>query len=296
MTTDANAGPENATITFSDEDVAAAMSVITRDLDGEIRELVTLTDEELLALDGVQHEQITALPWVAQNAPTDEERRLVTAAAMRSFLARGLVVSSAVLDPSAYQEGSTEPLTFQAVPELRGTAVLRRTADAVVVMERATTEGTASSSFYILDIDGRRHALWEAFDDQGIHLFHLVPGHLVVDQIVAFADPLGVLGDADEEPVEVPVDTFASSPEAARLAESRAATTILVARREDSDPVVFTLLDMPDHVVLMEDAVADRHEVRRLGAVSRSTIHAILDPLLPGDAGNGETDGTNPER
>lgn len=265
---------------FSDDDVLVAMDVLTQDLHGEVTELVTLTDEELIALDGAEHEQITPVPWIATNAADTARRELATATAMRSFLARGLVVSSAVTDPRAYREGSMEPLTFEAVPELRATAVLRRTADDVVVMERTTDAGTATSYFYVFDLDGDRRALWEAFGDQGIHLFFLVPGEILVDQMIAFADPQGVIGDVDGEPVEVPAAELTTSEIGQALAQSRAATSVLVARRSSDAPETFTVFARPDRVDLMETSGEGEQTVHRIGTLARASLHSLLDSLL----------------
>ena len=73
---------------------------------------------------------------------------------MRSMISRGIVSSTAVLDPRRYEDGSQEQARMVAVPALQGTMVLRRTADAVLIAERQTERGTAYGYFYLFHVDG----------------------------------------------------------------------------------------------------------------------------------------------
>ncbi|QNN82226.1 hypothetical protein H3H54_14165 [Brachybacterium sp. Z12] len=248
-----------------------------------VTEIVTLTDEELLALDGLERDSLTPTPWVTESAAGPDARALVTAAAMRSMISRGIVTSSTVLDPRRYEEGSQEPARMVAVPALQGTAVLRRTSDAVLIAERKTERGTAYSYFYLFHVEGGVRVLWEAFDAAGFHLFFLLDGATLPEQLLAFVDPVSGAGEDDGDADEVPSAAFATSAAAARLAEARAVTTVLVLHREDTEgPTAFTLFSTPDALELMETDGEGEAAVQRVGAVSTATLTALVEDLITG--------------
>ncbi|GAA1490863.1 hypothetical protein [Brachybacterium sacelli] len=269
---------------FSADDVRIATELLSRPLTEPVTEIVTLTDEELTALDGLQHESLTPTPWLSESAVQQADRALATSAAMRSMMARGIVASSTVVDPRRYEEGSHEPARMLAVPELQGVAVLRRTSDAVIIAERRTERGTAYGYFYVFHVDGGVRVLWEAFDADGFHLFFLLEGDVLAEQLIAFVDPIGGIGEADGEVEEVPAAQFGESPTAARLAGARAVTTVLVLHREAGDPAGFTLLATPEAVELMETDAEGDEAVQRVGAVSRQSLTAILEDVVAGTA------------
>lgn len=270
---------------FSDEDLAAAVAFMTQDLDGEPTEVITLTDEELVAIDGVQHPQPTDLPWVDANAGDGSRRALSAAVAMRSLMARGLILTSANDKPEAYQEGGHEPLRLEALPQLRGISVARRTADAFVLVHRRTSDGAATSYFYLFALDGKRRVLWETFDSSGMHIFHLVPEELLVDQIRVFLDPEGAAGESDGTPVEVAAADFPTSDEAKRLADSRAVSTVAIARAQDESATGFSAFATPDSLVVMEtEGDPEAGGTHRLAPVAAGTLEAMLRSLVEGAA------------
>lgn len=271
--------------TFSRDDLDTAIAVLGQgDEDAEPRELFSLSDEELLAVDGVQHPQMTELPWVEANADAQDLRELAAAVAMRSLLARGLVTTSADADPAAYGPGSRTPLSFDAVPELRGVAVLRRIPEAFVLIRRKTSAGDATSYFYLFQVQGRTRVLWESYDSSGMHVFHLVPAGLLAGQVRAFLDPVAGIGEADGETEEVAVEGFEQSAPAQALADARAVSSVVVVSMADGSTEGFTTFAMTDHLVLMESD----EEHHRLGTVAGGTLEAIVEELtsaaIPQDA------------
>lgn len=275
---------------FSAEDIEIATALLRQPLQEPVTEIVSLTDEELMALDGIEHDPLTPTPWMTRSAVDDDARALATAAAMRSMIARGIVTSSVVLDPRRYEEGSHEPARMVAAPALHGTVVLRRTSDAVLIAERRTERGTAYSYFYLFHLDGAVRVLWEAFDAAGFHLFFLLDGATLPDQFIAFIDPISTVGETDGGIEEVRSAAFPTSPAAARLAEARAVTTVLVLDREDTaGPTAFTLFSTPDGVELMETDGEGESAVQRVGVVSTATLTALIEGLVaatgPGHAG-----------
>lgn len=267
---------------FTAEDVAVAVRLLTRELSEPVTELITLTDEELLAVEGLQKEQITPLPWASANISDGAPKEAATATAMRSLMARGLVTTEAALDPRAFEQDPQRSNRFVSVPELQGTSVARRTADAVVITERITDRGSARSYFYVFRLDEGVRVLWEVFDDMGFHLFFLMEGDTFPEQLLGFADPEGVIGDQDGDPVEVPGADFELSETGQRLAQSRAATSVLVLEREGADPMAMSLFALPDHVELMESVEADGAELRRVGLVAKTTLMQFLQGIVAG--------------
>lgn len=266
------------------EDVKVAMSVLMSKGDSEVAELVSLTDEELIALEGIQHDQILPLPWADDNASSDEHRALVAATAMRSFAARGLITTSTVRDPRAYPEGSQEPATWEVVPELRAVPVLRRTANRVLLMERMTTQGASTSALYVFDLDGEQKCLWEVFDHVGIHLFFIVPAQLAAEQLVAFADPLGAGDASDTPPVVIEESALAGSETGQRLASARAVTSLLLVDQEIDEPRTAKIFALEDHLELMEPVDQSAVSSVRVGGISRTAAVDVIGALaeLPG--------------
>lgn len=268
---------------FSAEDLEIATELLLQVLEEPVTEVVTLTDEELMALDGLEHDPLTPTPWITASATDPEARALVTAAAMRSMISRGIVTSSTVLDPRRFEEGSQEQARLVAVPALQGTVVLRRTSDAVLIAERRTERGTAYGYFYLFHTPGGVRVLWEAFDEAGVHLFFLLDGATLPEQLLAFVDPVSGAGEGDGDLDEVPAAAFATSAAAARLAEARAVTTVLVLDREDTaGPTAFTLFSTPDALELMETSGEGEGAIQRVGAVSAATLAALVEDLVAG--------------
>ncbi|ATG50964.1 hypothetical protein CFK38_05020 [Brachybacterium vulturis] len=269
---------------FSAEDLRIATDLLTRPLTEPVQEIVTLTEEELTALDGLQHEALTPTPWLDETAPDQADRALATSAAMRSMMARGIIASTAVLDPRRYEEGSQDSARMVAVPELQGVAVLRRTSDAVLIAERRTERGIAYGYFYVFHLEDSVRVLWEAFDATGFHLFFLLDGDVLAQQLIAFLDPIDAIGEADGQVEEVPAARFGESATAARLASARAVTSVLVLDRALDAPTGFTLLTTPEAVELMETDGEGSEAVQHVGAVSRRTLTELLDELVAATA------------
>ena len=116
-----------APLQYTPEDVAAA-----RDLLGRARvenapapddpsaaevpaPIVTLSDEQIAAVDGYERRQFVALPWLEQHP---EQRRTAAAVALRGMIAGGQVLTRT----ARHEEGPR----WRAVPEISGCLVLRQ--------------------------------------------------------------------------------------------------------------------------------------------------------------------------
>lgn len=267
---------------YDTNDLAQATGVITQELSEPVELIVSLSDEELLAIEGIQHRQLVPLPWAEKNLRSDEQRAIATATATRSLIARGLVTMDAVKDPRKADEPGPGD---RIAPALRGTVVARRTSDWVVVAERTTSQGRASGLFYVFDIEGGRRVLFEVFDAQGMHLFFLLEFKDFAEQFWLWIDPAREIGTEDGEPEEFPAATFDSSRRAETLKESRAATAVVIRGREAEGTAQFRLFARPGVVELMETDGEGDDAVNRVAPVSRESLDELVTSLLePADA------------
>ena len=132
-----------APLQYTAEDVAAARDLLERARRGEATgsdgaprpsdpsaaqeatAVVTLSDEQIAALDGYERRQFVALPWLDAHP---EQRRVAAAVALRGMIAGGQVLTRT----ARYEEGPR----WRAVPEISGCLVLRRTAESFTTAER----------------------------------------------------------------------------------------------------------------------------------------------------------------
>ena len=141
----------------------------------------------------------------------------------------------------------------------------------------------------LFDQVGGELGLWEAFDAIGFHLFFLLEGETLPEQLQAFIDPVSGAGEADGDVDEIPVAAFSTSAAAKRLGEARAVTTVLVLDRQDAaGPTSFTLFSTPDALKLMETDGEGEAALQRVGVISSATFTALVEGLVagtrPGDA------------
>ncbi|WP_125773498.1 hypothetical protein [Antribacter gilvus] len=164
------------TMRFVREDVEAAQAVLGRAVEGRATHVVTLTDEQVVVLDGLQNEQVVPTPWLSAQVGADRE--LVGKVALRAMLSQGHVVP-------APGTGGAE-IGLEAVPEITGTLVLRRTSQAVLGFERVTSLGPSWVFCYVHDGGG---VLEEEVTDSGHHSFSVYPVDFLTDRLGTYLDP-----------------------------------------------------------------------------------------------------------
>jgi hypothetical protein len=164
------------TIQWTERDVESAAQVLAMaTADGA--PLPTLTDEEVVALDGVQREQAVPTPWLsAQTA----DRDALCGVALRGLLAKELAY------PVIF-EGESEPSRLHTTPEITGTLALRRTSRQVASLERTVSTGKRWLFAYTHD-DG---VLLEEVDESGLHGFTVTTADTLPARLAAFIDPQG---------------------------------------------------------------------------------------------------------
>jgi len=250
------------TINWTERDVRCAAAVLGKASDDGFA-LPTLTDEEVVALDGVQREQIVALPWLtAQEASKD----VMCAVALRGLLAKELVY------PVIF-EGETEPTRLHATEDITGALTLRRSGSTIVSIERTVSTGRRWLYAYV-------HAegvLVEEVDDGGLHGFTVVARRSLADRLAEFVDPEGSAA-RDTEAVSYSEAEFeASAPTA--LADTRAASNVVAFSSDTEDFPTVTVYTGPDSVHLLTPTTHGDSVSLELREASRQTLAGILGGL-----------------
>ncbi|MFE4195828.1 hypothetical protein ACFRJ9_08180 [Paenarthrobacter sp. NPDC056912] len=247
-----------STMKWTQRDIEAAAKVLaTASATGAA--LPTLTDEEIVALDGVQHEQLVALPWLSAQ---DASKELMCAVALRGLLAKELVY------PVVF-EGETEPSRLHATEDITGALTLRRSGSTVVSVERTVSTGKRWLYGYVHD-DG---VLLEEVDEGGLHGFTVVTGDQLAPRLAEFVDPNSA-AVRDSDPT---VYTEAAFEEyaATALADTQAASNVVVFSSDTNEFPTVTVYTGPSGVHVLTPQVHGESvslEVRETSAASLSGV------------------------
>ena len=197
-----------------------------------VEDVAVLTDEELMALEGVATSQMTAMPYVEEHADEDDARVPLARTAMRSLMARRLVVSE--IEASAGEDRPLSDEKLQSVtaePRITGALVLRRTSRILVWFEREVPT-QIHRLYYYPHVDGV--VLEEEVTADGVHLFTIMPQSEVATSVRHLVDQLEV-GGQDGPATTVAASAVEDDPEMGpRLADTRALTVgTMISRTSD---------------------------------------------------------------
>ena len=183
--------------------------------------VVTLSDEQIAALDGYERRQFVALPWLDAQP---EQRRVAAAVALRGMIAGGQVLTRT----ARHEEGPR----WRAVPEISGCLVLRRTAESFTTAERTvrTEAGPQVHRLHCYVHPGG--ILEEETTADGLHRFTVLEAQQAAERLAAFLDPAGA-ALADGESVHVRSSALPEHPLAARLGATRTLTVLTHVRAAD---------------------------------------------------------------
>lgn len=250
------------TMKWTERDVKCAASVLgTASAAGTA--LPTLTDEEIVGLDGVQHEQIVALPWLSSQETSKE---VLCAVALRGLLAKELVY------PVIF-EGETEPSRLHAVEEITGALTLRRSGDTVVSVERTVSTGRRWLYAYV-HVEG---VLLEEVDDGGLHGFTVITRDQLPGRLAGFVDPEQSAASDTPGTVYSEADFEARAP--IELADARAASNVVAYSTGSEDFPTVTVYTGQSRVHVLTPRVADNVVTLELKETSRATLLGILGAL-----------------
>lgn len=265
------------TIEWTTRDVDSAKMVLSKTPE-ESENLPTLTDEEVVALDGIDREQFVALPFLDEN---NEQRKLACNVALRGLMAKALAFP-------VVAEGDETPTGLNAVEDITGIMTLRRTSQRIVSAERTAANGKYWLYGYLHDAT----VLEEIVSDGGIHEFSVYPVAALADRLVTLADPhSAAAGDGQgREFTESQFETQAPDV----LGDTRAVTAVTgigVESQTLSNVTVYTGLDSV-HCLHADAAgalsVADPETsgapepVLRIAPVSAETLRRELDAVVIG--------------
>lgn len=149
--------------------------------------LAVLTDEELLAIDGIEQPQVADTPFTDRD---DVDAAAYASAAFRSLIARGLVV---IADDAQETEGElltggTERRALQLDRTLAGITALRRGPLGVLSAHRQVADQLTELLVYVFPAGG---ILEELVTVDGFHHFSLPVRSAVPERLAVYLDPQG---------------------------------------------------------------------------------------------------------
>ena len=238
--------------------------------------VVTLSDEQLAALDGYERRQFVALPWLEAHP---EQRRTAAAVALRGMIASGQVLTRT----ARHEEGPR----WRAVPEISGCLVLRRTAESFTTAERTvrTEAGPQVHRLHCYVHPGG--ILEEETTADGLHRFTVLEAQQAAERLAAFLDPAGA-ALADGESVHVRSSALPEHPLAARLGATRTLTVLTHVRAADGSVQQLSTYATDDGMLTLEaldpGTEDPRLEVRPVGPASLRALATVLTGGADGSA------------
>jgi len=265
MSTEAqNPAPE---ITFTKDDTDAALALLAA-VDSPDYALPTLTDEEIVAIDGIRHPQAVALPWL--NSHPREHHELICNVALRTLLTKGFVYPVTL-------EGESEPTRIGAIEAIRGIMALRRLSQRVVIAE--LTKG-ANEKVWLYSYLHDRVALQEIVDSAGSHSFSLCRREDVAGIVMELANAAGI-ESADGEPETLDAEQFEAKA-AREFADVRGVTIITAIGAREDDAELYTIYTSPDALHGLEATNVDGAAKLLVARTSRATALAKVTSVVDG--------------
>ena len=146
--------------------------------------VITLTDEELAALDGPRALAVAPQPWLEGQKVSG--RMLACQVALRSLAARGIVLPTGLDAGNAADRGA-----LALHQDLRAVLAMRRSALGIVLAQRRSGAERQSRMLYLHD----GGALEEDISAAGLHGLTVVSSVRAGERLATFTDPARVAGD-----------------------------------------------------------------------------------------------------
>ena len=195
-------------------DVEAAQAIIDRATPGTLQVVGVLTDEQIVALEGIDFPQPTHLPWL--DGRESKEARVESA--MRSMFAGGLLEFKDTDDPDAKK--------LEAVSDVTGILTARRATPYLLIGERETSQGRRWSYCYLFG----GTVLEEQITDDGFHTFVVLSLTDLGDHLARFLDPVDRVDSAQFSAFQrdfASAEAFASEAgQIPEVADTLASTTV----------------------------------------------------------------------
>ncbi|WP_036964554.1 hypothetical protein [Promicromonospora kroppenstedtii] len=232
------------TMNFTKADYEAAIAVLGRAEEGKPVGIVNLTDEQVMVLDGVHAVQPTPMPWLETQGEIDKE--LVGKVALRALLGQGYVV------PASRGEG--QEVGIDAIPELTGTLVLRRTPQAILSIERVTSLGRHWVFCYLHEGYG---ILEEEVATSGHHTFSVYPEAFLGERLEKFLDPTSAAIMAGKPRTFTVPEFEAAGPTLPELSEALTVCVLSAVKVNDDMVRNVTVYSGPRGVFTLQGDVRD---------------------------------------
>ena len=238
--------------------------------------IVSLTDEQIAALDGYARRQFIAAPWLEQHP---QQRRFAAGVALR-----GLIAAEQVRRRTDEATGAQH---WRAVPEISGCLVLRRTAQQFTTAERTVQTAQGPQVYRLHYFAHPGGVLEEEVTAAGIHRFTALAPVQASARLAAFLDPLGVPTRAGE-PVRVRTSALPAHPLAERLAATRALSVLTRVRTADGEVQQLSAYATAEGVLTMEalDPGTEDPELEIRG-VDAAELHALASVLVSAEPQRG---------
>ncbi len=226
----------------------------------QAREVVVVTDADLLALDGVDAQHVAPLPWLGGRDRATQE--LAAELGWRQLAARGLAAT-------AYEAAQTLHVSLQVQAVLH----LRRASSAIVIAQQEASFGVNCLVIYG---QGSLGVLTEAVDGCGLHRFTTMSPQAAFEALLEFSVPTGEYADEDG-PVTVFEQSEWVTDTPPGLGDALAATVIAGVSRSGRDVVErrMSLYALPDRVV----AGLPVHDGLGIRDVTQQTVIDLLRGL-----------------
>lgn len=271
-----------STPTVTERDAAGAMELLaSASEDPEL--LIVLTDEEIVALAGRDALSFAGSPYLDQEG-VDESAH--AAAALRSLIARGLVVT---VDEAMETEGeaiigTAQDRAVQIDRPIAGLLMLRATASAVVHVTRQVAEQTTR---LVLHVETDGGVLEEFVSADGFHRFSVPTPSAAVERLARYIDPNGIAGEESGEPVTAPISELDSAE--GELAEKLADTRTLSVLTSVSANVASqaTIFATSEGVYAMDTPEEGESEAT-VSEQSATALRDLLRDVLTRDSGRAE--------
>lgn len=250
-------------IEWTARDVASARKVLALSFE-ESEDLPTLTDEEIVALDGVEREQFVALPFLEKH---EDQKYLAATVALRSLMSKGIAFP-------VVEEGYNEPTRLNATERVTGIMTLRRTASRIVTGQRTSQAGRHWLFAYVHDVI----VLEEEVNDGGIHAFVVYPVSRLAERLAVLGDPENGAA-TDGEPVVLAQGEFERAG-APLLEQSRAVTVYTGASGGPETFTNLTVYSAPGSVKTLSAAKDEGSVDFTITEVSASSLRSALQAVV----------------
>jgi hypothetical protein len=254
---------EQHEINWTERDYACAQAVLARRGDAEFT-LPTLTDEAIVALDGINREQMTALPWLDAHA---EQKELACNVALRSLLTSGAAFPLVVGQ-------DMQPSGLAASEEITGVMALRRTGERIVTAELQKSGGPVWLYGYVHG----ENVLEELVDGAGSHTFMLSSRAELPTHIMELANA-SAIESADGAPTSFLMEDFESQAGAV-LGGALGVTSITGVSLEETTFANYTLYAKAEQLMALTSRQDGGATYLDLTPVAASTALGMIGKLV----------------